>query len=112
MSDMLKVVKGNVEYRIPAHKKKEYLEQGYSVLDGHGNVVIEGRPVTLVDHKQRIADLERQLAAKAEEADKLKAELVEKDKIIVLLNERLEKTDLSESKAESAKKAKAAAKTE
>ncbi len=111
MSDMLKVVKGNVEYRIPAHKKKEYLEQGYSVLDGHGNVVIEGRPVTIVDHKQRIADLEKQLAAKTEEADKLNAEIAEKDKIITLLNERLERADLSEAKADS-KKAKAAAKTE
>ena len=74
MSDMLKVVKGNVEYRIPAFKKKEYLELGYSILDGHGNVVVEGRPVTLVDHQQRIAELEKQLAAtESEHADLQKA---------------------------------------
>lgn len=60
MPDMLKVVKGNVEYRIPAHKKKEYLDQGYSVLDESGKVLVEGRPVTLKDYQQRIAELENE----------------------------------------------------
>lgn len=87
----IKVVKGNVEYRIPEHKKKEYLDMGYSVLDAQGKVAIQGRPVTMADYKQRVAELEALVKEQDEQLALLAADNSAKDGRVAELTYELNK---------------------
>ena len=56
--ELIRVCKGNCEYKVPDYKEKEYLALGYSVLNDDGTVRIHGKPVTLEDYKLRLGELE------------------------------------------------------
>lgn len=73
---VIRVFKGNVEYRVSDEKKQEYLDLGYSVLDDDGHVIIQGRPVTLADYKQRVSEMETTLKRCEVEYEELNARFV------------------------------------
>lgn len=81
---MVTVIKGNTLLEIPENRKEDYLNRGYSIANNAGTVIKQAVPTdndllrkSYTDQKAVIANLQKQLAAKDEELEALKAELEE-----------------------------------
>ena len=75
---MTRLKRDNREIVVRDEQVAAYLEQGYAVIDAHGNVIAEGRAMDYGSAMQRIAELEARnagLAASLEQANARIAEL-------------------------------------
>ena len=69
---MTRLKRDNREIVVRDEQVAAYLEQGYAVIDAHGNVIAEGRAMDYGSAMQRIAELEARnagLAASLEQAN-------------------------------------------
>lgn len=73
MSDMITVIKGNVELYVPEEQKDRYLKLGYSVVDANGKIVEEATPTDVAFLQSKVREL-------LDENAKLKAELADAKK--------------------------------
>jgi spore coat polysaccharide biosynthesis predicted glycosyltransferase SpsG len=71
--DKITVIKGNVELTIPSDEKAYYMRNGYSVIDANGKIVEEAMLQDVASLQVKVAELQKQLAEKDEELQKLKA---------------------------------------
>lgn len=69
---MTRLLRGNREIVVRDEQVAAYLEEGYAVIDNHGNVIAEGKAMDYGAAMRRIAELEernRSLAAALQTAN-------------------------------------------
>lgn len=59
---MTRVIKDNRELRVDDHEVAEYLKNGYSVIDDHGNIVERGNAINYESAMLRINELENYIS--------------------------------------------------